>query len=322
MIHYDLIDSARGINQLFRDRSGVLPSIETRRTNLPGILMDLNRLSDTAIKDFSNGRPLAAVDGSRVDYGELYPYTICLMQALACSTQDGIELSRAGIISPMAAETNESIQKIMYERGMEEQEAYRRHLRESLARVELELAIDIIHKCGPFLLMLDGGFLLFDRFPEWTALVDSAQKSGCILTGVIEEVATAELYSRSEFQTASQRVYDREYLFGVLNQGECLVMGNDQAIKRDYTTVFTRMGSVPQVIAFDFLAGQSGVIDKAMDFAYSLTPGQGRGIPAWLDMVDRRVRLSRKNVANLLFNTLEPSLREKYLNPNRNRRGL
>jgi len=173
------------------------------------------------------------------------------------------------------------------------------------------------------MLMLDGGFLMFDRFPEWQQLIELIKGLGTILVAVIEEIATAELGGMCGISTAgSQRVYDREFLYGVLGHGEAFVLAEEFAIKRDYITVFARMGSGLQAVACDFLAEQENWVEEAVHLIYTLTPVQGRGIPAWLDMVDREVRISRKNLESLIMNGMDQDMREKYLRPNRDRRGL
>ena len=149
-----------------------------------------------------------------------------------------------------------------------------------------------------------------------------ASSFGCILVGVIEEVATAELCSRSGLEIPGVRIYDREFLFGLLDKGEMVLLGGKNAIKRDYSTVFARMGSTPQAVACDFLPDQGNNLLQPMNLIYSLTPSQGRGIPSWLDLVDREVRVTRKSMETLIRNGLNPSVREKYFRSNRDRRGL
>ena len=166
------------------------------------------------------------------------------------------------------------------------------------------------------------GLLLFDRFPEWELLVSEARTHNCILVGVIEEVATAELCSLTGLEVPGLRIYDREFLFGLLEVGEMVALGGESAIKRNYTTVFARMGSTPQAVACDFLAEQGEFLLPAMNLIYSLTPSQGRGIPAWLDLVDREVRLTRKSMETVIMNGLDPLVRERFFTANRERRGL
>ena len=100
------------------------------------------------------------------------------------------------------------------------------------------------------------------------------------------------------------------------------MVGGEKAIKRDYYTVFARMGSTPQAVACDFLPGQEEHLLPAMNLIYSLTPPQGRGIPAWLDLVDREVRLNKKSMESLVMNGLDPAVRERFFKSNRERRGL
>ncbi|MGE5543907.1 MAG: DNA double-strand break repair nuclease NurA, partial [Bacillota bacterium] len=270
------------------------------------------------------GRPLVAVDGSRGDYGGLFPYNICVIQALArASTEvDPDRLTDSQVYCPLDANLYAEVSEWAAKNRLEDGEAYRRLMGEKMAHMEIKLALKSLQTFRPFMIMLDGGFLLFDSFPEWDQLVNEACVLGCVVVGVIEEVATSELCSLTGLESPGLRIYDREFLFGLLEVGEMVVVSGESAIKRNYSTVFTRMGSTPQAVACDFLAEQGEYLPPAMNLIYTLTPPQGRGIPAWLDLVDREVRVTRKSMESLIMNGLDPSVRERFLRSNRERRGL
>ncbi|MGE5417265.1 MAG: DNA double-strand break repair nuclease NurA [Acidobacteriota bacterium] len=328
MLSSDLLQATRDMNEIFKQRAQDLPSRETRRDSLQSFseIKNMRRLKSDQVRKLTRESGITAVDGSRVEYGTVYPYAVALMQALARNSlqkEDYQELKAAQLMSPIEPDTyNEITRKAAADR-LDEPEAYRRLLKDELAHMELKLALSAVERYRPALLMLDGGFLMFDRFSEWQGLIESCKNNNTILVGVIEEVATAELNKMCGlYPEDTHRIYDREFLFGVLDQGECLILDEKSAIKRDYATVFTRMGAAPQAIACDFIPHQRDLIELAMDLLYSLTPMQGRGIPSWLDIIDRDVRITRQNLDTVIAAGFDAQIRERFLRPNRDRRGL
>lgn len=325
---WNLLEETRRINHLFKQRNAWFPPADERRTllNRYGVYVTLRKMNSSQVKNLVRGQAVAAVDGSRIEYGSIYPYSICLMQALARSTDRAIsngKIKTDRVLCPLDPDLAMEIKARSEMDKVDESEAFGRLQRENLARMELQLAVRAVELFRPYMLMLDGGFLMFDRHPEWQKLIELVRDMGTILVAVIEEVATAELFGMCGMSVpGGQRVYDREFLYGVLGQGEAFVLSGEFAIKRDYITVFARMGSGLQAIACDFLAEQEHIVTDTMHLLYTITPNQGRGIPAWLDMVDREVRISRKNLETLILSGLDRDIREKYLKPNRERRGL
>jgi len=326
MLNHEILAATRRLNDYFLHRDSLYPSLEIRRQNLQQCAQvgSLRRLKRQEILEASRGRALVAVDGSRADYGGIYPYNVCAIQALArASTESEPDrLTDAAVYCPLDPKVYAEIKEAAARNRVEEAEAYRKLMGEKMAHMELKLAIKALQTIKPYMLMLDGGFLLFDRFPEWDELVAEALNLDCVLVGVIEEVATSDLCSLTGLEVPGMRIYDREFLFGLLKPGEMAVVGGEKAIKRDYYTVFARMGSTPQAVACDFLPGQGEHLVPAMNLIYSLTPPQGRGIPAWLDLVDREVRLNKKSMESLIMNGLDPAVRERFFKSNRERRGL
>jgi len=326
MLNHELFAATRRLNEYFLHRESLFPTPAARRRNLRKIaaFSRLQRLSSGQISMISQGRPLVAVDGSRAEYGGIYPYKVGVVQALAKSSQSGEidRLRESGVYCPLEPDLAREVTLYAEQHRLEDDEAYRRLLGEKMAHMEIRLALQALRVFKPFMLMLDGGFLLFDRFPEWGRLVDESCAAGSILVGVIEEVATSELTPRTGLEVPGIRVYDREFLYGLLDEGEAVVLSGDNAIKRNYSTVFARLASRPQAVACDFLAQQTELVGQAMNIIYSLTPSQGRGIPSWLDFVDREVRLTRQAMETVIKNGLDPAVTERFFTGNRQRRGL
>lgn len=326
MLNHEVFAATRRLNDYFLNRDSICPSLEIRRQSLAQIATfgSLRRLDRREVVELTRGLPLVAVDGSRAEYGSIYPYRVCVVQALAKSSVAGHpdQVGDAEVYCPLEPGLAEEVSEWATKYHLEDGEAYRRLLGEKMARMEIGLALKALRTFKPFMIMLDGGFLLFDTFPEWHQLVDEASSIDCILVGIIEEVATSELSPRSGLKVPGIRIYDREFLYGLLREGETVILGGENAIKRDYYTVFARMGSTPQAVACDFLSAQGENLESPMDLIYSLTPSQGRGIPSWLDLVDREVRVTRKSMETVIRNGLNPSIRERFFRSNRERRGL
>lgn len=279
-----------------------------------------SKLSPQDLQSLTNNRTITAVDGSRLEYGSFYPYYIAFMRALACSTGHS-ELIESQVITPLDNEVNDLVEKLAKSNKISNEEAWKLYLKNVLAQLELKNALAAVRKYQPYMLMLDGGFLLFDKFPEWELLCAECINSNTILVGIIEEVATAEVAPMVEIESNDRpRVYDREILFGLFDKGEYLHFYPENKIKKDYSTVFARFSTSPQAIACDFISDQESRIEEAINLLFTLTPANGQGIPSWLQLVDAQVRLRKKEMDKLLYTCLDSKLIERYFIPNRERR--
>lgn len=144
-----------------------------------------------------------------------------------------------------------------------------------------------------------------------------------LIAGVTEEVGTSFLYQvlELEFNEAQgqQLVYDRDLLFGVLKQGEMLFLEKAQH-KPQVHTAWLRPSTDPAVIGVDVLIEQTEEINRICDFIFSITPKEGRGIPLFLDMVDRDVRITDKLVEALVEQYIDPELIRRLFSPKRTHR--
>lgn len=326
MFDVNTIGELEKLNLFLKSNKFSIPSREDLRKMLTdrGVIKKTMPIWEGDLKEFTGNRPVAAVDGSRLEYGSFYPYYIVFMKSLAKSTQtndgeDSIIDSR--ILTPVDPVFFDQVEQYSQKRQISIDEAYRNLLKESLAGMELKTALKAVQAFNPYLLIMDGGFLLFDKFPEWQELCARCIAQETILVGIIEEVATAEL--GKWFNLASPykpRVYDREVLFGVFEQGEYIHFYNENRIKKNYCTVFARLASAPQACGCDFLPDQEEKIEKTMDFLNTLTPRHGQSIPAWLQIVDAEVRLRKKEMDRVVNTCIDKDIYERYFKANRERR--
>ncbi|MBO8158355.1 DNA double-strand break repair nuclease NurA [Thermosyntropha sp.] len=324
MLEAHLIKSLQDFNERIKRNYQDLPQADTLRDKISlfGRFIYCNKIDASRIPEFTECRPVVAVDGSRIEYASFFPYSLVFMRTLAKCT-GGSDITRSGIISPLNLEVYNQLEKISDEQDISLEEAYTLHLKYSLAYMELLTALEAAKTYKPYMLMLDGGFLLFDRFEEWEELRRVCIENKIILTGIIEEIATAELANWLDLNRDNRiRIYDREVLFGILEVGEYLIFNSDRRIKKDYCTVFARLGTSPQAIGCDFLSEQEDDVFKSMDFIYTLTPKSGQGIPLWLQITDARVRIKREEAEKLVENYLDPYVKEKIFKANRKKRAF
>ncbi|MGI5921804.1 MAG: DNA double-strand break repair nuclease NurA [Syntrophomonadaceae bacterium] len=314
------------LNALLRTNNGGLPSRQEVRQKLVtrGDFQHPVSLAEPELRAFTGGRPVVAVDGSRLEYGSFYPYYVVFMKSLAKSTgavQGEDSVCNSQVLTPIDPDLFAQVELYREQRQISVDEAYRNILKESLAQMEIRTALEAVKKFNPCLLILDGGFLLFDKFPEWQELCKQCEEEDIILVGVIEEIATAELGKWLNLvSTIRPRVYDREVLFGLFEPGEYIHFFSQYHIKKNYCTVFGRLASAPQACGFDFLPEQEEEVPATMNFLYTVTPHRGQGIPAWLQIVDTEVRIRKKEMDRLVNTFIDQDVYEKYFKANRDRR--
>ncbi|MCX7904469.1 MAG: DNA double-strand break repair nuclease NurA [Caloramator sp.] len=272
----------------------------------------LKRLSDEDIKKVTKGNGIIGVDGSINNFGGLYPHYISIVQALAKST-----LNESYFLQDVYAPLFEE------EDGQLKDEQRRRA---RMSRLELEAASYAVDNFKSDIILMDGSLMHYgiDCPIEWLDLKEKAIKKGKIIIGVAEEVKTKDIAEKiREKLGISSVLYDREVLFGLLNEGEALEITEDiktEKNQKGIKTLYGRLSRDPQVIGLDFLQEQFDVAVKYLDLLYTLTPREGRGIPLWLDIVDKDVKVTDDMVKALVETYIDRDIRERFFNPKRNKR--
>lgn len=307
--------------QLGNDYRGVPAApIIKQRLNEQGILVQLE-VDNQELKSWLQDGTVAACDGSRVEYGPFYPHTVILQRAMAISSNSKETITEIKCYSPLLPEAAEEIEQLARQKMISMAEAYPRWVQRKLAALEVKAAAEAIRLWKPRLMLMDGGLLLFDTLPGWNELTAMADENGTMLVGVIEEIATAELAPR--LHLSQPRLYDRELLYGLLNRGEVFIIDEHRPIKKEYRTAFTRFSSRPAAAACDFLPGTSDEdIVNCLHLLYATTGGTGRGIPFLVDLVDRKVRLSRQEGEIILKMGLSAATYEKFFSSQRSSRNI
>jgi hypothetical protein len=322
------------LNDIVNEGQRAWPSKEEVRSYLGkkvGRIKKVTPLTGEEVARAAGGRPLVGVDGSVIGYGSGFPHSLYLFRALAASTFSSLDdsITKVDIFYPASPAHRREIEQRLEETATEGREitpemAVSQIVRERLARLEIEAAIAALKEYNPFLLLLDGGFLRYRELApgEWEEYRKLSLAKEGFSVGVIEEIGTFDLARDLLAEKGLTPGYssDREVLFGVFEPGEWLQVYPKVRYKKGYYTCFARPGGHPQAVAYDFFPEHREGVEKIMGLLFSLIPQGGRGIPWWLDQIDRAVRISRREVELLADTCLDRLVRERLFIPQRERR--
>ncbi|GAE27849.1 hypothetical protein JCM9140_4011 [Halalkalibacter wakoensis JCM 9140] len=265
------------------------------------------RYSTESLLTWLNGREIAGVDGSVNQTKGESPHILYLFQALA-KTTSGKQVQATDLYSPLLEEFEDDETTPM---------KYRSHL---LAKLELQVATQLIEEYPVALLLMDGALYHYriDAPDEWDVLRKKAIEKEVLLVGVSEEITTENLIKLDPFSTykSQPHTYDRDVLFGVLQQEEMVYIEQIQS-KAGLQSVWVRLSSDPAITGFDVLEEQASFKEEIASVLLTLTPKGGRGIPLWLDHIDREVRVTDKLVDALIEQYISPELRMKFFEKKR-----
>jgi hypothetical protein len=198
--------------------------------------------------------------------------------------------------------------------------------RQLLAGIEVDVAIDAIKKANPRMLMMDGGLIRYkiDNKEGFEKLVELCEEKNIILIGVLKELKTNVISRALE---KDESVYDRELLYGKLNIGDFILI-EDAFNKKsgenegELSSGFLRTSNSAMAIGIDILSSQKSYIKDAANLVYTLTPYNSRGVPLWLDIVDREVRITDKFMESMLEEYMDRDIYERFFITERDRRSL
>lgn len=273
-----------------------------------GEISRLKKLNEKELRDFGI---VVGVDGSVNKVGGDFPHYIELYRALAKPTKgEDIYLNR--YYSPLTDDTALAVEQ-----------SKRRQL---LAGIEVDVAIDAIKKANPRMLMMDGGLIRYkiDYKEGFEKLVELCEEKNIILIGVLKELKTNVISRALE---KDESVYDRELLYGKLNIGDFILI-EDAFNKKsgenegELSSGFLRTSNSAMAIGIDILSSQKSYIKDAANLVYTLTPYNSRGVPLWLDIVDREVRITDKFMESMLEEYMDRDIYERFFITERDRRSL
>lgn len=325
-----LKESLKDCNQSLREKYDYKSEVDEEKlrslinTKL-GEFKKLTSLEQDRLKEWTKSGSIIGVDGSVNTIGKIYPHYLSLLQGLAKSTiKSADEVVNHEVFSPLIEQDREKIFKKLQKEELENAQEAAGKIRTSLlADLEVKVAQKSIKKWGPNLVMMDGSLsrYKFQAEESWEQLVELALEKDVLLIGVIEEVGTHKISENlaDELPVKMQNMYDRELLFGLLDQREVMKI-DDICLTHGFKKAFFRSARDPGVIGLDILSKQETELDFAARVVDALTPQDGRGIPIWLDIVDNEVRISNKMLDAMVDNYIDADLKQKLFHSKRNDR--
>lgn len=312
MIHDNLKEKFKELNSQMSDYNKRRMSPNEVRTQLSrhGDFKKVNKMSPQEIGSMVQGKGVVGVDGSYTTYGNTFPHIIFLAQALAKSTTAGSTegMKETDVETGLTAMTDdESITS----------DTFIQTMRQRVTGMEVTAATKALIEYEPFITMFDGGFWrLHKEAPEqWDVFKRLTLQKKSLAVGVIEDVGSFDLHlllDNKDFYP------DSDILFGVLEEGEVYIP--HAPYREKFKRAFARFSADPLPIACDFLPEQSESSENMLRLVYSLTPEQGRGIPIWIDIVDKEVKLTREATDMLVEAYVDPVFKERFYTGKRNRR--
>lgn len=262
-----------------------------------GNIRRLERLQGWALERVLRERPLVGVDGSNKEFGGQFPYYFELFRALA-KPSHGEPVVLKDLHCPLPSDVEDAESAIRNDNEVRQRK---------LAALEVEAALRAIDKHEPALILMDGPLVRFDmRTKEsFSILREKALRENILLVGCIENIESkvVETVLGDEVPPGWRNRYDRDLLWDTLDYGEVLMVRRpakgiprreeDREKAVPIRTWFMRSAMEPGVVGVDMLEEQAGDMGWVVDYLYTLSPPDGRGIPIWLDIVDREVRLTQ-----------------------------
>lgn len=314
-LNKDLINIFKETNEQLRKKYNPIKQIGKSKIREALDIKKMNNLEEIKLREIHERGDIVGVDGSKNRVGNLYPHYLMAIKAMAKPmnlNKNPIEISC--IYTPIISGFDQ--------KDSEEEE------KSIMARLEAKAAIKAIEEYTPYILMMDGSLMTYRIrcLEEWEKLKQMALDKNVLLIGVIEEIKTKELftYLLKKKIDITEEMYDKEILFGVLEEGEYININPSKSKKNKekIASCFLRTSTDPNVIGIDFLEDQRHYIEEICDIVYTLTPRDSRGIPIWLDIVDKEVKISDEMMKALVETYIDEDLSKIFLKAKRENRSL
>jgi hypothetical protein len=193
--------------------------------------------------------------------------------------------------------------------------------------LEVLAAVEAAKAFQPAVILMDGPLVRFDmRAREsFRTLCDLVVKNKILLAGCIENIESRVISTllADEAPAAWRGRYDADLLRDTLDPGEVLevafpvkglvhrLAGDEADEATPMRTWFMRSSLAPGVVGLEMMEAQAESMGALADYLYTLTPPDGRGIPIWIDIVDREVRLTDVELEAYL-QLLDPDLKRVF----------
>lgn len=285
-----------------------------------GQIKTMKKLDKELLLNYEKSGGIVGVDGSNNKIGGAYPHFVEVYQALAKSTLIKEEpIFFTDLYSPLYTEEIENPLENS-ERIIEE----KRNIK--LSTLEVEAAIESVKKYKPYAILMDGGLIRYNiyAYDKWLELRSLCEDENIILVGVIKDIKTSIIGNtmKERDENIKQVFYDRELLFGQLNYGEMIIIYEEVNKKgnQGYSSVFLRSSLQPSVVGMDIIDSQRNHLEEMANLVFTLTPENSRGVPLWLDIVDKEVKISDDIMRALMDRYLDRDVYERFFVSERDKR--
>lgn len=285
-----------------------------------GSIKKMEKLTQNQLSIYQSKGGIVGVDGSVNKLGGAYPHFVEIYQALAKSTtHKDNPVVLADLYTPLYTEQEES--------ALENEERIiddKRNIK--LSTIEVDAAIESVKTQKPYAILMDGGLIRYNinAHDRWIELRNLCEEEGVILVGVIKDIKTSIIGDKIKEvdKTMKNTFYDRELLFGCLDYGEMIIIREDANRKepQGYASIFLRSSLAPSVIGMDIIDSQREYIEEMAKLVFTLTPENSRGVPLWLDIVDKEVLISDDLMKNMMEEYMDRGLYERFFISERDKR--
>lgn len=265
---------------------------------------------------------LVGVDGSVNKIGGSDPHYVEVFQGLAKSTcKEDEPIFRADIYTPLIDDEKREILEEDQENKNDKEERNR-----LLANIEVEVALESVKKHKPYAILMDGSLIRYYiySYDLWVKLREECEKNKILLVGVIEDIKTSIIGEKlgEQNKEIKARAYDRELLFGALDYGEMIAIEDhvNSKYQAGYSSVFMRSSLSPTVIGMDIIDTQKEDLEEMARLVFTLTPENSRGVPLWLDIVDKEVKISDAIMKGLIERYMDKDIYERFFVAERSKR--
>lgn len=296
-----------------------------------GSIRECRKLSKDLLTEYSSGGGIVAVDGSNNKLGGAYPHFVELYQGLAKGSNDNENpVIEVDFYTPLYIEREQDIIDKIKEEDPTKKEIDSFIRNYKLSCIELKVAIRAAEELNPKIIMMDGSLIRYkiECQDKWKELKDICEDKDIILIGVVKDIKTnivgTTLAEKKSLDPPMHFLYDRELLYGILEMGETLIpeIQNIPKYEGGLSSLFIRSSRSPMITAVDILNSQRSYLNDMANLVYTLTPENGRGIPLWIDIIDKEVKVSDKLMRGLLDRYLDRDIVEKLFVSERSKRTL